>query len=212
MVLDPQGKAVEQFSLPFEVFLDEQQYRDFRERSFIVYHELRLPPGRYELRALIGESASDQLGAALTEFEVPSRDGSLSLSGLVLSQDIRSSSPDRKGPMFVGAHRVVPEGDSRVRPADPVYVYFQIYNLAGGESGPSGRVHLRLQDREGKVRYSRSLPVSRFNLPGAVAVSHELPLELLHLSAGDYSVEVEVEDEISGQRAEARIALRPEDR
>ncbi len=198
-VLGSGGNEVGRFAVPYRVDLDSDELKSYRKKSFIFYHELKLPPGSYQLRTIIQDLASGRLGAAARDVEVSPRAPSLAVSDLVLSQDIRPVSQTRQGPTFVGSYRVVPEGDRRVRRDDPVYVFFHVYNLREEHRAPRASIRFQLADFD-HVKLYESPPISleEFTEPNLVAVSHAFPVQ--DLRSGLYQVKIEVEDHLSGER------------
>ncbi|MDA2923482.1 hypothetical protein MYX65_02290 [Acidobacteria bacterium AH-259-L09] len=208
--LNENGDEIDHFAIPYHLQLSREDYEHFRAKSFIYYHETRLPAGPYQLRTIIQDRKSGQIGADLQNVIVPAKDSFLTLSDLVLSQDIQWVKQTRESPMFIGQYRIVPEGDRSVRLGEPVYIYFQIYNLQSHSDELEAVVRFQLSNsREETVYTSHPVPIHDYTerRQMAVAVSHALPVIELGLDPGFYTLKVGVEDYVSGEKRDREIEL-----
>lgn len=163
---------------------------------------------RYKLELVVKDQNSGKAGLLTQAIIPPAFDPEkLTLSSVVLSAHIRSLTSGWDDARFVlGDVRVRPKTDRRFFWTHPVGVYVQLYNAALDQTrlAPSLRTVFRIQRNGEPVQEivdTEGESVHYFSEERVVLI-RQLPLHDLEI--GSYTLEVEVVDQVTGQRVEAR--------
>ncbi|HLV00354.1 MAG TPA: GWxTD domain-containing protein [Acidobacteriota bacterium] len=171
---------------------------------------------RYRLDIVVKDLSSGKTGMERSVIVAPSfADNSLSLSPLILSNyiDVLPNPPLEPSMFILGDVRVYPSLSNRFRLDQSLKAYFQVYNLAIDQSSgaPDFTITYRLiRDGSTVVEMSEHTGESvQFYSDRRMVVVENLPIE--GLAAGQYRLEVEVQDRISGDDIveQADIILEP---
>jgi len=140
--------------------------------SFVIPVELRLGPGRYQLRASVTSSRVDKGGSVYLAVEVPDPKAPLAIGGLLLG---------RGGPPRVALAQTpirlpfTPAVDREFDPTEPVQLYFEVI----GSKAAGANVRVELSNADGLVLRAAA-PTA--DAQGRVA----LPVTIAGLEPGAY--------------------------
>ncbi|MDX1384548.1 MAG: GWxTD domain-containing protein [Thermoanaerobaculia bacterium] len=177
--------------------------------------QLLAPAGEYRLVVLARDNVSDKPGRAVAEVALPdlTRQG-LQLSTLTLASHIEQVPLDARAeprPFQHGDMRVVPN-ITRAYLADQVlYLYVQAYGLALSPSNSTNRVRLRGEVLREGSRFKEIPGQNPFPAP-LTRQSFSLALPLSGYPVGEYTVRLEVIDEVAGESATAVASFAVESR
>lgn len=207
--LNSRGEQVEDFVDSRRLQLTGEDYQHYRTKSFVYFYEVRLPPGDYQLRAIIKDSDSDRLGADLQRVRVAPKDPGISLSDIILSQGVQWAEKDRSSPLLLDNYKIIPEGNRSVRLNEPLLVYFRVYNLDAQKEQVSASARFLLTNQDQKILFdSRKVPLPRLSqAPEGIPVSYWIPTSQLSIPAGVYYLKVEVTDQHSGRHFQDQIEI-----
>ncbi|MEE4312764.1 MAG: GWxTD domain-containing protein [candidate division KSB1 bacterium] len=120
-----------------EVVFPENDIIDIGEsRYFIASDGISLEPGTYHLAFELLDSESGRRGSVRKEVEIKRHaPDSLALSDILLARSIEADSTAYT--FFRETLDIVPNPLKRFSPGEPVYIYYEIYNLAQDASGMS---------------------------------------------------------------------------
>jgi GWxTD domain-containing protein len=184
-----------------------------RGQGFLDRVDLEVPPGDYELAVQAGRRNTSRVQAYVRALPLPDYSGEgLALSDLFIARQVAAArdTSDRK---FVrGNWRITPLPSHAFRAGEPVFVYFEIYNLTQDASGAT-RYEVAYQVRgAGAEGVSRPLPDTkvrdragetvavRFERTGTQAwVSDYVELDVGQAAPGGYAVRMTVKDLNGGQ-------------
>jgi len=119
------------------------------EAVYLYQFWFSVPPGSYRLNVTLRDTASDNIGHQQREIEVPSFEGGLTLSDIVVA-DLITEAPantiarkSEAGAFRISDRRVIPNVSGRI-PLDQkqFFVYFHVYNFAGSPEDGTG--HLKV--------------------------------------------------------------------
>jgi hypothetical protein len=180
--------------------------------------EITLPPGKYNLKAVVRENESGKIGTFETPIVVPDvADTALGLSSVVLSNEVKSSDDldrahvnhDKNSPLQVGNRSILPSVTRVFRTSQMLTVYLESYagkNVApaGSATPPSvgfvffrrGRKFAEAGPFPGKLEKSSDQKASYFA---------QVPLD--KFPRGSYTLQVNVLDPAIERVAFARLPL-----
>ena len=186
------GRSTVPSERDFKLMLRPAEYRYGLEYGLRFSAHMTLPagPGAWQIRAVVADGASDRMGSAMQFVEIPNvRQGSLALSGLILSG--ASAAPDRSP--------ADPRGDSAMRIFKPGQSCTFLYGVFNALAGPDKQSALEVQTRifadgrlvldgkPGRVTFDGMPGTSRRQITG------QLKLDPL-MAHGDYILQVTVRD------------------
>ncbi len=170
--------------------------------------DLTAPPGAYRLALQMSRLNTNRLQAYHQEVEVPNYDsGRLLLSDLQVAYRVVEARPDADPKSVRGKWQIAAAPSRAFRAGDPVYVYFEIYNLARDSFGNTryevgyevrrGRKKLKTLARKGS---GEMVTVSYQQVGTSPDESDYVELDLRKGKPGRYRVKMTVKDLVSGQQ------------
>ncbi len=225
------------------IFLFDEEWnevrRDVQERRLVVAADVRqdeplylidrqqeeVPPGRYHFALELVDETSRNVGIVRDTLTVRSFAGdSLQLSDILLASAIQ---PDSARPVYaLGGMAVVPNLFGVFAVDQPLYVYFEVYNLTQTEGGltryrveqlvrPAGRrgkALTRLLSGLGSIfgrgnQNRGEIATSYEYVGGDAAATHYNSIQLGNARSGKYELVVRVTDLVGGQSVEGRRAF-----
>lgn len=168
---------------------------------------------RYKLNVVIKDLDSDRVGVLQTAIIPPPFDEeSLSGSSLILSDSVQilDSIPDAEEMFVIGDVKVRPSLDKSFSRGDSLGVYYQLYNASIDQSTlqPSLRICYRIL-KDGLI-VSESVDETgeslQFVSGRRVVLLKRLSLE--QLEPGRYGLQIQVEDQLNGQRLDVKDDFR----
>ncbi len=178
--------------------------------GFLLYQKpLTLPPGTYKLSLVVRDTASERVATREERLEIPRAPAALSLSPLMLAEDISpvQRPAETPRPFELGDLRVVPRLDSHFRSSEVMKIYFQAYNFQTDQKTqqPSLSVtYYVLKDGKQVKRFSDSSGASMQSAsPQRAVFASGINLKLL--DPGSYRLLVRIKDKLSGKEAGANV-------
>jgi len=187
--------------------------------SLIGQYHLAVQPDSYHVAFFVRQPATNRLGGWKDEMRIPRFDGGgLAMSSLVLASSITPASDN--GVFTKNGLRIIPVPAKRFARNQPVYVYFEVYNLVPDAAGKSSfaaeyTTALRKEKKSGakkvfsvlgsKTKPSTTLAMER-EANGTTSTEY-LALDLNKAGAGDFRLSVRIKDKKSGQESEGFIDL-----
>ena len=203
-------------SLP--VRLSDDNFEEIIGSNLFYEGEVILPPGKYNLKAVVRENEGGKIGTFEAPLEVPDvSDAGLGLSSVVLSNEVKSSDDldrahvtrDKNSPLQVGNRSVLPSVTRVFRSNQLLSVFLESYaGKNAGPAGPSTPPSVGLVFFRGGRKFAEAGP-----FPGKLEKSSEqrasyfaqIPLD--KFPRGSYTVQVNVLDPAIERVAFARVPM-----
>ncbi len=182
------------------------------------YH-FAVKPDSYHVAFFVQQPATKRVGGWKEDVRVPQfNDGQLAMSSIVLASSVEPATGD--DPFVRHGLRILPNPYRRFSYGKPVYVYFEVYNLAPDAEGKSAFVVeyttlLRKEKKSGakkvfsmfggNAKPSTTLVLERE--AGATTSREYLALDLARAGKGDFRLSIKVKDKHSGRQSEGFIDL-----
>jgi tetratricopeptide (TPR) repeat protein len=200
--------------------ITKEQIPDFANMpSLIGQYHFAVQPDSYHVAFFVRQPATNRLGGWKDEMRIPRFDGGgLAMSSLVLASSI---TPASDGEVFTkNGLRIIPVPSKRFARQQPVYVYFEVYNLVPDAAGKSSFVAeytttLRKEKKSGakkvfSVLGSKTKPATTLAMErdaNGTTSTEYLALDLNKAGAGDFRLSVRIKDKKSGRESEGFIDL-----
>lgn len=205
VTFDVDGKAVVAADKTWNLRVDDKSYDELMKRGLV--YSLHLPvkkPGAYQMRMVVRDSASEQIGTASQFIDVPDLSkGRLTLSGILVAGE-QTEKPSAEGVAEGAVEAVDPNLTSAVRifkPGTPIEYAYQILNA---RTDTNKKVQLEVQTRlfrEGQEVY-RGQPAA-MNGDGQKDPKHVLAAGRMQLATappGHYALQVIVTDKLAKEK------------
>lgn len=189
-----------------------------KSESFIDIYRFEVPPDSYRMAFYLRPIETDFLGGWKYEKRIPSYSAAaLSISDIQLATKIESATTP--GKFVKNGLRVIPNPTRLFALKEPVYIYFEIYQLTVDAKGNTSFIieyKVTLIERKkkgllGLVGGGKSSISTQIEREGKGELSIEyLAIDVSQLKAGEYKLEVKVIDRQNGNIATQtrRIALK----
>lgn len=182
--------------------------------NLILYsHDFELKPGTYHLSLYSRLRNSHYIGGWNLEKEIPIFSGNdFSLSDLVIAYDINETS---EGSLFKkGGVEVVPNPTKVYQLSEPVFVYYEIYNLKQDKDGETA---FEIEDKMTSKKSGgflglggggkKSISIKDSRTGNQKNVVEYTSFDVNRLDSGDYELSVKVKDLNSGRVVEKTVEL-----
>lgn len=192
-IYDANGKAVDTFANNLSLDLKPETYQTALKRGLVASHQLRLPPGLYQMRLFIREADTRMIGTANDLLTIPNiKSGALALSSVFMH-----GAAIKDGQVVPAAG----EGETlsqRHFHKGSIFSYeIVIYNARSGDKASQPQLEMRAR----VLRGNQVVFKGEFK-PVAVAADYKAPTPILasrsfqlgNLPADEYTLEVTVVD------------------
>ncbi len=181
-----------------EHYLRGMTQRSLYQKTFLV------PVGLHKLDLVVKDLSNGNLGTVSTSINIPRRQAQdLAASPLMLARMIQpvESLPDAPQSFVIGDLRVVPSVTRTYKAADPLNVYFQVYNAGRDESQARPKLVTSYTIFRGDKMISQLIDQAgtSVNYASELRVVMARRLSLDGLEPGHYKLNVVVNDAITGQ-------------
>jgi hypothetical protein len=198
----------------------KQQIPDLSQtRALIGQYHFPVPPDSYHVAFFLRQPATNRLGGWKDELRVPSfAADQLAMSGIVLASSVEPSTDT--GIFVKNGLRIMPNPSKRFERSQPVYVYFEVYNLAPDAEGKASFIVeyttlLRKEKKSGTKKVfsifgGSAKPATTLALERetqATTSAEYLALDLNKAGTGDFRLSIRVKDRNSGEQSEGYIDL-----
>jgi VWFA-related protein len=216
---DPSGKPVGVLRDTLPVKVSGESYDILQTGNFLYEGSLVLAPGTYNLKVLVRENQTGNMGTFEEPLELPSvSTGRLSVSSVVLSNEVkpeRRSKSDKDNPLILEDKSVLPSVTNVFRTNQELFVLLQSYlGKTSKESTPEAANSAAVPPAVALAFFRKGAKVADAGpFPGKVGKSSEgkasyfveIPLAKFH--PGRYTLQVNVIDAAHNHVAFARVPL-----
>jgi hypothetical protein len=187
-----------------------------RQKNIQYTTSFNLPPGKYQLKFVVRENQTGQMGSFDAEITLPDmKKAPLKMSSIVLAS---MRQPSKKNtPLVRDGEEYVPNITHVFRQDQHLYLLYEIYSPAhakpgagapnGAKSGIDMLSSLELIQGSAKVYETPLVEAKAINVEGRNAVAIELDVPLATLKPGPYLCQLNVIDDAGGSFAFPRFAI-----
>jgi hypothetical protein len=190
-----------------------------RQKNIQYTTSFNLPPGKYQMKFVVRENQTGQMGSFVAEIALPdmkkSPRPSLKMSSILLASMRNASKKD--SPLVHNGEEYVPNISHVFRQDQHLYLLYEIYDPArekaaenqprGTKPGISLLSSLELIQGSTKVYETPVVQAKSINVEGRDAVAIELDVPLAGLKPGQYTCQLNVVDDAAGSFAFPRFAV-----
>ena len=135
-VADAQNHTAAGLHDTLPVKMTDETFQEVTSGNLLYEGEITLPPGKYNLKAVVRENQSGKIGTFEAPLEVPqAADAGLSLSSVVLSNEVKTADQaggaklhrDKDAPLEVGNRSVLPSVTRVFRSNQMLSIYLESY-------------------------------------------------------------------------------------
>jgi VWFA-related protein len=224
---DPAGKPAGVLRDTLPVKVGGEAYDVLLAGNFLYEGSLVLPPGKYQLKVLVRENQSGKMGTFEQPLDLPPVQASgLSLSSVVLSNEVKASAPgsgrrnrsrnENDNPLMAEGKSVLPSVTRVFRTNQDLFVVLESYSGkpaskpratdAPNAPAPPPSVALAFFRGGAKVADAGPFPGKELKSPAGKA-SYFVQIPLAKFRPGRYTLQVNVLDPAHDQVAFARVPL-----
>lgn len=201
-ITSPSGNVVQTFEESIARDIPSGLLQKMMDQSSVFQKAVPLSPGLYRLDVVIKDVESGNIGLVQTALRVPRfEDDQLASSTLILADKIESvpSSQVGLGPFVLGSYKVRPRLSHEFSSQENLGIFLQVYNVRRDQvfKRPSVRVTYKLSKNRQQIWTATEGSDSIRETGEQVTLNRLLPLAAF--PAGSYTLEVLVEDHVSGQ-------------
>jgi len=196
-----QDAVVDQFSRGAEILLPVEGIGESEDLTLLTRREI--PPGDYEVVAVVSDSGSGQLGAVSSRIKVPSLTSDrIAMSSLVLyNPDSTRRRADLDAGIGDDAQLAVPEVRRIFHPGVSLVASSLVYHPRRDAESGEARVRVKgviLRGKDELQNLPTSLHVLTAKMPGDT-LPLKIPITLANLEPGVYTLEIQALDEIASR-------------
>jgi VWFA-related protein len=178
-------------------------------RQVLYQTGVTLPPGRFQVKVVVRENVSGQMGSFEASILVPElKQSPVKVSSLVLGTQLQNVSGRRNpNPLVRDGLELVPNLTHIVNRSQKVYFYYEVYEPATDAGAPQLRTSLSFY--RGKVKVFETPIVERVSLDvadrRAAVFQFEVPAD--SFTPGLYTCQVNIIDAVAGRFAFPRLLM-----
>ena len=165
-----------------------------------------LPPGNYNVKFVLRENQTGQVGSFETDLFVPNlKDAPLKISSVVASNQKQVAKAKKDNPLFRNGSSLIPSVTHVFSTDQHLYLFFEVYDAAK----PSTRILTNVTFFKGatKVFETPLVESTAIDVPDRKASSVELDVPLNKLAPGFYTCQINVIDDTAGKFVFPRMAI-----
>jgi VWFA-related protein len=175
-IRDARGAIVRKASEPYSLSGPIARVQEARTGDVLFFRQPTLPPGSYQLDAVVHDAAANRFGVTAVPFAVPQSDGLLDVSSLVVvrrGERVAKSEVDATNPLFIDDLLIYPSVEEPIsRREKAIRLYFDVSAkttdgitatlevIRGSESIAALPVPLDAPDTTGRIRQLVGLPTT----------------------------------------------------
>jgi hypothetical protein len=175
-IRDARGAIVRKASEPYSLRGPMARIGETRTGDVLFFRQPTLPPGTYELEAVVHDAVANRFGVTSVPFAVPPSDGLLDVSSLVVvrrGERVARSEVDATNPLFIDDVLIYPSVEEPIsRREKEIRLYFDVSAkstdgitatlevIRGSESIGALAVPLEAADTTGRIRQLVGLPTA----------------------------------------------------
>jgi VWFA-related protein len=206
LVRDRTGELVKRFGGPVQVDVTTAEYNVLKAGTVSFLNHVQLPPGPdYTFEVLVKDIASGKVSSNQQTLSLHQSEPRLSLSTILLSGEVdKAAANSTDNFLTVQGVKILPSARCQFHNGDNLIFYFEIYNPQTQRENKKSDVAIELSlMRDGQL-VNAKLPRYRVTEDPGDAAPHITFARYLHLtglSAGNYSLIVDVKDALGSQTA-----------
>ena len=223
--LDVIGSVLNEAKLPVgrirdTVKLDLDPLLQARQKNIQYTTSFNLPPGKYQLKIVVRENQTGQMGSFIAEVNLPDlKKAPLKMSSILLASQREPSKAKENeiDPLVRNGQEYVPNISHVFRQDQHLYLMYEIYDPThekpadnapkGTKTGIDLLSSLELIQGSTKVFETPLFQAKTVNIEGRDAVAIELDVPLSGLKPGSYLCQLNVVDDAAGSFAFPRFAV-----
>ena len=188
LAIDPSGKLVSGDRRPGALRLAPAQ-RALLASGLRYAAEFVAPPGKYQVRAAVHETAGDTSGVVLLDVDVPNPSKApLSMGAVFLASTTTQSAPEGVYPQLRSVLPAPPSAARQFARSDTLAVFVSVFAAGAGRSETVEVVTL-VQGADGREAFRHAVTRPGEDLaPGQGGYGHRVSVPLSGLAPGDYSL------------------------
>jgi len=175
-IRDASGGVVRKASEPYSLSGPIARIQETRTGDVLFFRQPTLPPGSYQLDAVVHDAVANRFGVTVVPFAVPQSDGLLDVSSLVVvrrGERVAKSEVDPTNPLFIDDLLIYPSVEEPIsRREKTIRLYFDVSAkrtdgitatlevIRGSESIAALPVPLDAPDITGRIRQLVGLPTA----------------------------------------------------
>jgi hypothetical protein len=222
---DPSGKPIGVLRDTLPVKVSGESYDMLLAGNFLYEGSLVLPPGKYQLKALVRENQSGKMGTFEEPLDLPPiPSGGLALSSVVLSNEVKASDTgnghrtkskgESDNPLNLEGKSVLPSVTSVFRTNQDLFLLLQSYAGKSTTKAPEAANATAIPPSVALAFFRRGAKVADAGpFPGKVGKSSDgkasyfVDIPLAKFRPGRYTLQVNVLDPAHDRVAFARVPL-----
>ena len=175
-IRDAGGAVVRKASEPYSLSGPIARIEETRTGDVLFFRQPALPPGAYQLDAVVHDAVANRFGVTVVSFTVPQSDGVLHVSSLVVvrrGERVAKSEVDATNPLFIDDLLIYPSVEEPISKREKtIRLYFDVSAkttdgitaslevIRGSESIAALPVPLDAPDTTGRIRQLAGLPMA----------------------------------------------------
>jgi VWFA-related protein len=210
MVRDVHNNLLMRFGGPTQFKATGAEYEALKTGDISFVQTLNLPGGSpYSFEVFVKDSLSGKVSHGEYGLYLPEQEPKLALSTVLLAHEAEKST--QSGPQFlsVGDIKILPSARCEFHNGDNLIFYFDIYNPAIQQDHKAD-LNVEMFLLQGGRRVNLNIPGYRLSQPVTEPVPHVTVarfVQLAGLTAGDYSLVINVRDTLAGQSLSAHASF-----
>jgi hypothetical protein len=174
-----------------------------------------LPPGNYNVKFILRENQTGQVGSFETEIFVPNlKEAGVKISSVVASSQKQPARTKKDNPLYRNGTELIPSVTHVFSTDQHLYLFYEVYEPARPSDLPnadksSARILTNATFFKGSVKAFETplIEANQINIPERKAAAIELDIPLDKLNPGFYTCQVNVIDDAAGRFVFPRLAL-----
>ncbi len=174
-----------------------------------------LPPGRYQLRFIVRENETGQIGSFETDIFIPNLlQAPVKISSVVVSAQKQPGKAKKDNPLTRNGTELIPNVTHVFSKNQHLYLFYEVYDPKhpdDAEASNKTAAHLVTNATffkgDSKVFETPIVEVNQLNTPDRKAAAVEMDIPLADFKSGFYTCQVNVIDDAAGQFVFPRLSL-----
>ncbi|HEX7485039.1 MAG TPA: VWA domain-containing protein [Vicinamibacterales bacterium] len=198
---------------------------DVQRKNVQYQTDLELPPGLFQLKVVVRENQTGNMGSFEAAIAVPDLGRSpVRISSVVVGSRLQAGmKKDPRNPLLQNGQELIPSIAHVVAAGQPLYLYYEMYDAAPAAPAPAGRGDTRPAAAAGpgirvvsnvvffrgqtRVFETSLVEAAAVSAPDRKATTFQLEVPTTDLPPGLYTCQVNVIDDVAGTFAFPRLAI-----
>jgi VWFA-related protein len=210
LVRDVHNNLLMRFGGPTQFKATDAEYEALKTGDISFVQTLNLPSGSpYSFEVLVKDSLSGKVSHGEYGLYLPEQEPKLALSTVLLAHEAEKSTQSGSQFLSVGDIKILPSARCEFHNGDNLIFYFDIYNPQIQQDRKAD-LNVEMFLLQGGRRVNLNIPGYRLSQPVVEPVPHVTVarfVQLAGLTAGDYSLVINVRDALAGQSLSAHASF-----